>query len=360
MKLDEQNILLFTRTMEVGGTENVVLQLCEILQPLAKKIVVCSCGGVNVKKLEVMGIQHYEIPDIEKKTPQNIVQAIVQVNNIVKKEKITVIHTHHRMAAFITHFIKTFERIYMISTLHGTFSDKHYLTRFAYGNANIIACGNAVKNNFVEEFKIPNDRITVITNAIKKDESKIIPIPELKGKKDHIKIGYIGRLSKEKGIDILINAIGKSEFKMENIYFFVVGNGPLESELKSMVCKYNLKEKVYFLGHRNDVQNVMRQLDFIVLPSLTEGLPLTPMEAFANKKTVIATTVGGNTEIIKNGENGILVEPNNEKALAEAIYRLSNNPDMLKQLSNQAEKTYQKKYSYEIFRDAIICYYESL
>lgn len=100
MKLMEQNILLFTRTMQVGGTEKVILQLCEIFKTLVNKIVVCSCGGVNVEKLQKMGIRHYKISDIENKTPVAMIGIAKQIKKIVRKEDITVIHTHHRMAAF--------------------------------------------------------------------------------------------------------------------------------------------------------------------------------------------------------------------------------------------------------------------
>ena len=65
MELKKQNILFFTRTMGLGGTENVILQLCEIFKPLVNKIVVCSCGGVNVTEVQKSGINHYEITDID-------------------------------------------------------------------------------------------------------------------------------------------------------------------------------------------------------------------------------------------------------------------------------------------------------
>ena len=86
--LQNQNVLLFTRTMGLGGTENVVLQLCEILKPVVKKVVVCSCGGINEKKLEIMGIQHYTIPDIEQKDLKTITLVLRQVKRIIKNEKI--------------------------------------------------------------------------------------------------------------------------------------------------------------------------------------------------------------------------------------------------------------------------------
>ena len=84
----------------LGGTENVVLQLCEVFKPKVNKIVVCSCGGVNVEKLTEMGIRHYQIPDISSK--KDILKICRTVKQIVEKEQITVIHSHHRMAAFYT------------------------------------------------------------------------------------------------------------------------------------------------------------------------------------------------------------------------------------------------------------------
>jgi len=87
MKLKEQNVLFLTRTMKLGGTENVILQLCEILKPLVNKVIVCSCGGVNVEKLTNMGIKHYSIPDIEKKSIYTIVSVCSTIKKVVKKGK---------------------------------------------------------------------------------------------------------------------------------------------------------------------------------------------------------------------------------------------------------------------------------
>ena len=82
--LSKQNILFFTRTMELGGTENVILQLCETFKPLVNKIVVCSCGGVNEKKLKELNIKHYTIPDIENKNPSCILTVSKMLKKIIK------------------------------------------------------------------------------------------------------------------------------------------------------------------------------------------------------------------------------------------------------------------------------------
>ena len=86
--------------MALGGTENIILQLCEVFKPLVHNIVVCSSGGINEEKLSAMGIRHYTIPDIEKKSIHNLLTIPAEVKEIIRQENITVIHTHHRMAAF--------------------------------------------------------------------------------------------------------------------------------------------------------------------------------------------------------------------------------------------------------------------
>lgn len=88
--------------MQLGGTENVILQLCEILQPKVNKIIVCSCGGVNIKKLNEMRIKHILIDDIENKSILTILNTSKTLKRTVKEEQITIIHTHHRMAAFMS------------------------------------------------------------------------------------------------------------------------------------------------------------------------------------------------------------------------------------------------------------------
>lgn len=359
MELKKQNVLLFTRTMKLGGTENVVLQICEILNPLVNNLVVCSCGGVNTEKLQLMGIKHYNIPDIEIKTPLNILKTVYQLNKIIYKENITVLHTHHRMAAFYTHLIPK-HGIVIISTLHGIFFDKHILTRFAYSNTHIIACGNVVKKNFIEEFKFSPNEITVIHNAIRKDNSEIKTIPCLLQKENIFLVGYIGRLSKEKGVEVLVNVIEKVKLTNKKIQFIFVGNGPLEYNLKKKIAQLKIEDSVSFLGYRNDAQNIIKQLDLIILPSFTEGFPLTPIEAFANGKPIIATAVGGTTEIVQNGINGILIPPGDENALLNAINHLYENRELLQNMSLHAKQTFEEHFSFETFYNSIVNYYKNL
>lgn len=351
--MKNQNILFFTRTMGLGGTENVVLQLCEIFKPVVNKIVVCSSGGVNVKKLLEMGIIHYEIEDIEQKNPINIIKICKSLKRIKRKENITIIHTHHRMAAFYVRFLGLYKDCFFINTSHNTFSNKKILTRYAYNKANLVACGEMVKRNLTDFYGLKN--VTVIHNAVKPFTGEIHIDRELKIDRDSGKylIGNIGRLSKQKGMEYYIQTIPYVIKKHPEAQFYIIGSGDEEEKLKAMSSNIPVK----FLGYRKDIQNLMSQLDLIVLSSLWEGLPLTPIEAFSVGKTIVATDVDGTPEIVKDGLNGLLVESCNSQELAEKLNWIIEHPKEQMKMEKEAKKTFEEEFSFVKLSKSYIDYY---
>lgn len=360
MEFENQNILFFTRTMQLGGTENVVLQLCEIFKPLVNKIVVCSCGGVNVKKLASMGIRHYTLPDIESKSPSVILDVCAKLEKIVSKENITLIHTHHRMAAFYVAVLGLYKKCAFFSTAHNTFYNKKALTQFSYKHSNLIACGDMVKKNLVDFYSIPEKQVDVIHNAVKPFKEDIISdrtIRELHNQ-GYFLVGNVGRLSEQKGMEYFIKAIPEVLKKHDNARFLIVGSGEDEEKLKRLTETLDIKNKVIFLGYRNDIQNIISQLDLLVLSSLWEGLPLTPIEAFSVGKTTVATAVDGTPEIVEDGVSGILIEPKNSKAIAEKIVFMIENPDERLKMEKAAKKRFEQEFSFEKFAEKYIAVYK--
>ena len=108
----------------------------------------------------------------------------------------------------------------------------------------------------------------------------------------------------------------------------LVGDGPLYSSLKDYVTEIGLSDLVWMAGDRDDVAELMQLMDVFVLPSLAEGISNTVLEAMATGLPVIATNVGGNPELISEGENGRLVKVGDEEGLAEAIGELVDNPEL--------------------------------
>lgn len=356
MKLEEQNILFFSRSTQRGGTENVVLQLCEIFAPLVNKIVVASAEGLNQEILNSYGATYYSIPDIEKKSVRNVLRVAKIIKEIVKRENITVIHTHHRMAAFYIRLLGLYNSCKFVNTSHNTFSNKIGLTRYAYKYANLIACGEMVKRNLMDVFEL-ND-VTVIHNAVKPFTDGVVTDSELSRDKDAGKylVGNIGRLSIQKGMEYYIRAIPKVISDHPNAQFYIIGSGEEEEKLKQMAQGLPVK----FLGYRTDIRNLMSQLDLIVLSSLWEGLPLTPIEAFSVAKTIVATGVDGTLEVVKNKENGLLVNAKDVEGLAERINWMIDHPNEQKRMEIRAKETFENEFSFDILAKAYTDYYRSL
>lgn len=361
MNLQNQNILFIVRTMGLGGTENVVLQLCEILSDKVNKIVVCSSGGVHEKKLQEMGIKHYMIPDIASKNPMDMLKSCRSIKNVIDKEQITIVHSHHRMAALYAELVAP-KSVVKVANAHNTFTDKKKLTQLAYRNTKVIAVGEMVKKNLTEYFGIPEEQVYVIHNAVKPFDGKIAPVEILYKERanGNVLIGNIGRLSEQKGVTYFIEAAEITAKTHPEARFIIVGDGEEREKLYAQVKAKSLQDRVVFLGYRNDIQNVMSQLDFVVLSSLWEGLPLTPIEAYSVGKTVIGTAVDGTTEIIRDGVDGYLVEPRNPMQLAEKMNELIENPEMWDNMGIQAIKRYQDEFSFEKLSERYIAFYEGL
>ena len=361
MELKKENILFIVRTMGLGGTENVVLQLCEILSEKVNKIVVCSSGGIHEKKLQEMGIKHYLIPDIASKNPMDMLKSCRSIKSIIDKEQITIVHSHHRMAAFYAEFAAP-KKVVKVANAHNTFTDKKKLTQLAYRNTKVIAVGEMVKKNLTEYFEIPKKQICIIHNAVKPFDGNVVPIKVLyqEHTKGNVLIGNIGRLSEQKGMSYFIEAAEITAKTHPEARFIIVGEGEEKEQLHAQVKAKGLQDKVLFLGYRNDIQNVMSQLDFVVLSSLWEGLPLTPIEAYSVGKTVIGTAVDGTPEIICDGVDGYLVEPRNPLQVAEKMNELIENSETRKNMGIQAMKRYQDEFSFEKLSERYIAFYEGL
>lgn len=362
MELEKQNILFFSRTMEMGGTSNVMIQLCQILKPFVNKIVVCSRGGNMVNILEQMEIKHIEIGDVGKHTPFEMFKILRQVGRILRDENITVVHTHHRMAAFYTAVLQKFNKFVFVNTAHNTFYNHKVMTRFAYKKAHLIACGEMVKKNLTNYYGLPDNQVIVIRNAVQAFDEDIVAVEKLTKLRDegYFLVGNVGRFAEQKGMEYFIASlpIVKKEYPL--VKYILIGDGQDRGKLVRQVENLGLDNDVVFLGYRKDVQNVIAQLDLLVLSSLWEGLPLTLIEAFSVGKTVVATDVDGNVEIVADEKNGCLIPPKAPEAIAEKVLELIKHPEKRRKFEDNAKITFIKEFSFERFSEKVSRYYKQL
>ncbi len=353
------NILHISRTMGQGGAEKVVFQLCKDIKN--HKHIVASTGGVLVDELKKIGIKHYIIPDLNKKNPILIIKTLIILLNIIKNENIDIIHSHHRMAAFYSKIISLFnKRIKRVYTAHNVFYDKKRIVKFCLNNSNIIAVGNSVKKNLISVYEI-NSQIKVITNSIEvSNNQNKIKNPIFENKKDKIYIGNIGRLSYQKGYDIFLKSLQTIINSNKNVYGIIVGDGELKSDLIALSKELKIEDNIIFMGYRSDVLDIIKYLDFVVLSSRWEGFPLTPIEVFSQRKTLIASDIDGNNDIVINGYNGLLFEKDSIKDLSLRINDLIYNSKQVEFLEKNAYKDYQEKYSYSVFIKQYEDYYNRI
>lgn len=342
--------------MGSGGTEKIILQLARIYQEAGHEVIVCSAYGKGVERLNSENIRFVEIPDISDKSLKTFLRVYRIITGLMEKEHFDIVHTHHRMAAFYTRLLKNKYSFIFLNNIHNTFNDKFFLTRYAFERAHNIAVGEAVKRNMISDYKLSHSKIEIIYNAIDNNEirlKKVDVIEELRGKGKFI-VTNIGRINTQKGFEYYIDAANIIREKDISMIFLIVGDGIKYDEIKEKVRINGLDNDIIFLGYRKDVLDIIYNSDLIVLSSLWEGFPLTPIEAFSCGKTIVATEVSGTSEIVKDNCNGLIVPVKDGNAIASAIIELYYNKDLKRKLEKGASLTYQKKFSYQRFKESYI------
>ncbi len=166
---------------------------------------------------------------------------------------------------------------------------------------------------------------------------------------DGPKICYVGRLSEEKGVRFLLSAAESIIEHIKDAKLIIVGTGPLEDELKSMINNSDLLENVIFLGYVDNVFKVLKQVDVFVLPSRSEGCPISVLEAMSMGLPVVATNVGGTPELVVDSETGILVPYNDFRKLGEAIVEVLKNRQSSNSMGLSGKERAFRKFHQNIF-----------
>ena len=160
-------------------------------------------------------------------------------------------------------------------------------------------------------------------------------------------IVYAGRLCAGKGLFNLIKAFIITLSKRKDIILAILGDGPDKQKISNMITSSNLSEYIHLLGFKKNIYSYYNAMEFLVLPSLSEEMPVVILEAFALHKPVVATNVGGIPEIVQHNVSGILVGPENSKELADAMDYLLSNPDITSKMGNKGFETVHAHHTFE-------------
>lgn len=166
----------------------------------------------------------------------------------------------------------------------------------------------------------------------------------------------VARLSREKGLDVLIEAAAIVQQRHPDVRFVLMGDGPLAGTLAEQIDRRGLHETVRLAGFHADVPSVLSAADAFVLPSYMEGMPNAVLEAFAARLPVVASAVGGLAEVIEHERTGLLAPPGNARALAGALSRILDDRELAGRLAGAGAERARERFSLQQVADE----YESL
>ncbi len=327
-----KTILFLSTSSGPGGAEQVISNLAASLDPAKYRGVLCVFRpGWLQERGQARGVPTYVIPT------QGMTdwRWALRFRDLLKDEHVDLVHTHEFDANVQGAAVAAHLGIPLVATVHG----KHYFweklrRRLAYRwvsrRATMVAVSEDLKRFIVEKVGVSSDRITVLYNGV--DVPPTPGLADIEACRSEMNVpdtdrvvGVVGNLYPVKGHQYLIDAIPPVLEKYPETSFVFAGRGQLETALKQQVNRLGLGTRVHFLGLRQDIPRILALLDVFVLPSLSEGLSMAILEAMMAGKPVIATSVGGNPEIVLDGETGFLVPPKDSPALAASLIALLKN-----------------------------------
>jgi lipopolysaccharide heptosyltransferase II len=354
------NILQILPELNVGGVETGTLDLAKYLVKAGHKAVVVSAGGELVKELETCGAIHYQLP-VHKKSVFTMIRMISRLVEIIKKEQIDIVHARSRVPAWIAYFASRKTRKVFITTCHGYYK-KHIFSYVMGWAKSVIVLSNVIGRHMIEDFSVPYERIRLIPRSVDLERFKYIS-PDKKRKKE-FNVGIIGRLTPIKGHLDFIKAMAKVSRVMPSVKIWIVGDAPssrqaYKEQIEVLVKRLGLWHATQFLGTQRDVPSILAHLDLLVLATTTqEAFGRVIIEAQAAGVPVVATKVGGVVDIIEDNKTGLLVAPSDPSGMAEAIIKISKEPELAGKLAENAYKKVKEKYNVELMVERTVGVYK--
>jgi glycosyltransferase involved in cell wall biosynthesis len=342
-------ILLLTTHLDIGGIAVYIINLAHCLKQEGVDVVVASGGGELENKLAEDGIRHVRL-DIRTKSEFGISvwRSLPRLNRHVLEEGYDLVHAQTRVAQVLACLSRKFTGVPYVSTCHGFFRSGRLGRRlFPCWGSNVIAISESVRKHLTEDFRLSPGKVTMIYNGIdvdrysrfrtdKRDEDLA---REIGIEKDVFVVGTVGRLSPVKGHNFLIEAFSGALSRHPTMRLLIVGEGSEKKALGEQARLSGLEDKVFFTsGKDKTLESFFSIMDVFCLASVSEGLGFSLMEAMASGRPCVASDIGGLSELIENGENGLLVPSRDPEALGKAILRLAGDEDLRKRIAKKARE----------------------
>jgi sugar transferase (PEP-CTERM/EpsH1 system associated) len=313
-------------SLQPGGLENGVVNVVNGLNPSRFRSSVCCLkqAGEFTSRIQQERVQIHEM---KLKGGNNYVLPL-KLARLFRRTRTDIIHTRNPEAFFYGFLGARLAGVgSVIHSEHGrTFPDKSHrmfvqrlFTRFT---DEVFAVSEQLKSDLVTHVGLPAPRIDVIYNGVNPDKfhggDRTSVRRELGVRENGIVIGSVGRLAAVKNYGLLLQALPEL-LSSHDVTVMLVGDGPERRVLEALSDDLQIRQRVRFLGHRDDVSDLLAAMDIFVLPSHSEGMSNTLLEAMAAGVPVVASAVGGNTEIVRDQQDGLIFPPGDIERLGACL-----------------------------------------
>ncbi len=313
----------------------------------------------------VKGVKVYDVPYLDfrlTRTPTHNALSIARAKRLIEREGIDFVHAHESFAGMAARIIKRLTGTPYILTMHAIDSDQpewralrkplSAIERFAVGGADMLTCpGPLIRKRVISELGADPKTAKVVPNGV--DVGRYGRIDRRTAKKKmnapENLIIFTGRLTESKGLFPLLDAMKE----LKNHALWIVGSGPLEGPLKG-VAPRNVK----FLGFRRDIPELLAASDIFVLPSVSEGQPISLIEAMAAGVPVIASAVGEIPSVV--GHDGLLIKPGSAGGIASAVRKLEDNRRLWARLAGRAKRRARTEYDWDVVAEKFYGIYKGM
>ncbi len=350
------NILYLTNHLNVGGISSYVFSLASGFSKRKHKIFIASSGGETLPTFFQQGICFVRVPLKTKFEfhPIKLTVSFIKLFIFIKKNKIEIIHSNTRVTQVLGCLLSRFTKVAHVSTCHGFFKKRWSRKHWPCWGDRVIAISDSVRDHLLRDFGVEDSKVKLVYNGIdldkydllsQRDKFDIASIKKQFGLYSNHIVGIIARISEVKGHVYLIKAMKQVLVKFPDAKLFIVGEGGLLGELKNLSKSLDIENSVIFVPKVYDNLKALAVMDVFVLPSLQEGLGLSLMEAMAASRACVGSAVGGIKNLIKHGENGLLVQPADIFQLANAIIELLKDKQKADVLAENARNFIYQNFS---------------
>lgn len=335
-----------------GGAEQVVASLAARQSRAGNSVQVMCLRNIGTNSVDVGKLQSAGVEVVVLRKPPGFHWATLQkVKNHLEHHRTEIVHTHNHL---VHHYGVAGGRLarvpVILNTLHGSASLQASAS-WAKGlfwiscllSDKLVCVDETVRDVFQRKFRFPVRKLDVVRNGA--DLDRFLSITR-RAPGDRVTFGSIGRLEPVKGYSTLLHAFALLYREDPRVRLRVLGDGTLRSDLQVLAKNLSIADAVSFEGFSLDTPSFLAGIDIYVLSSLSEGLPLTILEAMAAGVPVVATTVGGVPELLKGSGCGWLCSPGNADALAETMRTALNALDLVA-IGERGRSFVEESYSVE-------------